>query len=302
MSYTLNKNQNQNQNQNQHQHQHKTAINLGHRFTLFALLLCLPISHAVAGLMVYPTRIVFEGNQRAAQVELINSGSERASYRISLVNRRMSETGAFSAIEAPLPDEQFAEDKLRYSPRQVTLAPGASQAVRIMLRKPAKLPTGEYRSHLLFAKQPAPSGIASIESRDAAADGQISIKLTALVNTSIPVIMRHGNTDARVALTNINLRRPADQAPVLALLMERSGNQSVYGDLTISFTPDNGSEQVLKRADGLAVYTPNPLRRVSIALDQLKGSPLSNGALRVTYREPTKDGGALLAETVLQLP
>jgi len=282
--------------------QKNRALRFFHRLTLFALLLFLPVSHALAELMLYPTRVVFAGNQRAAQLELINNGTESATYRISLVNRRMSETGAFSNIDVALPGEQFAEDLLRYSPRQVTLAPGAGQAVRIMVRKPANLATGEYRSHLLFAKQPEPRGRTSVESSNAKADNEIGIMLTALVGASIPVIVRHGNTDASVALTRLDLRRPADKAPVLAFVVERSGNQSVYGDLTISFTPNSGSEQVIARANGVAVYTPNPLRRASITLGQLNGSRLTNGALRVTYREQAEDGGALLAATVLQLP
>ncbi|SOB77850.1 hypothetical protein SAMN04488490_3684 [Marinobacter sp. LV10R510-11A] len=283
--------------------QKNSAMHFFHRLTLFVLLLFLPVSHALAELMLYPTRVVFAGNQRAAQLELINNGTESATYRISLVNRRMSETGAFSGIDVPLPGEQFAEDLLRYAPRQVTLAPGAGQAVRIMVRKPANLATGEYRSHMLFAKQPDPKGRTSVESSsDAAADNEIGITLTALVGASIPVIVRHGNTDASVALSHLDLRRPADKAPVLAFVMERSGNQSVYGDLTISFIPHSGSEQVIARANGVAVYTPNPLRRASITLGQLNGSQLTNGALRVTYREQAEDGGALLAEAVLQLP
>jgi P pilus assembly chaperone PapD len=281
--------------------QKNRAMNFFHRLTLF-LLLILPVSHALAEMMLYPTRIVFAGNQRAAQLELINNGTESATYRISLVNRRMSETGAFSGIDVPLPGEQFAEDMLRYSPRQVTLAPGAGQAVRIMVRKPANLAPGEYRSHMLFAKQPDPKGRSSVESSNATADNEIGITLTALVGASIPVIVRHGNTDASVALTQLDLRRPADKAPVLGFVMERSGNQSVYGDLTISFTPHSGREQVIARANGVAIYTPNPLRRASITLGQLNGSRLTNGALRVTYREQAEDGSALLAETVLQLP
>jgi len=39
-------------------------------------------------------------------------------------------------------------------------------------------------------------------------------------------------------------------------VVERSGNQSVYGDLTISFTPHSGSEQVIARANGVAICTP----------------------------------------------
>ncbi|WP_404295773.1 molecular chaperone [Halomonas sp.] len=270
------------------------------RLTLCALLLVLPASQALAQLMIYPTRVVLEGNQRSAQLELINNGTETATYRISLVNRRMSDTGEFSDITAPLPGEQFADALLQYSPRQVTLEPGAGQAVRIMVRKPGDLATGEYRSHLLFAQQPDTSGRSSIES-GAAADGEIGVQLTALVGASVPVIVRHGATDANVALTQLELQRASSGAPLLALQMQRTGTQSAYGDLTVSFTPRSGAEQVIGRANGVAVYTPNPLRNARIALQPPSGLTLGNGTLRVTYREQAEDGGALLAEATLSL-
>lgn len=278
------------------------ATNLVHRLTLIVLLFLLPASHAGAELMLYPTRIVFAGNQRAAQLELINNGSEKATYRISLVNRRMNETGAFSEIDTPLPGEQFADDLLRYSPRQVTLEPGTGQAVRIMVRKPANLPSGEYRSHLLFAQQPDAQGSTSIEDRDPAAKNEIAIKLTTLVGVSIPVIVRHGNTDASVSLTHLDLQQPSGGASTLALQMERRGSQSVYGDLTVSLIPARGAEQVIARANGVAVYSPNLMRRASIVLQWPSGQRLTEAALRVSYREQAEDGGELLAEAVLELP
>lgn len=282
--------------------QDKRTMNLFCRVTLIALLCILPMSRALAGLMLYPTRIVFEGNDRAAQLELINTGAETETYRISLVNRHMSETGAFSAIDVPITGEKFADDKLRYSPRQVTLAPGVGQTIRIMVRKPANLASGEYRSHLLLAKQPDSRASNSVEGNNTEDDDNISITLTTLVSTTIPVIVRHGNTDASITMTHLKLQRPTDKAPVLTFVLERDGNESVYGDLTISFTPDGGSEQVLERADGVAVYFPNPLRRVSIKLNSVNSSQFSNGILRVTYREQAEDGGELMAKATLQLP
>ena len=43
-----------------------------------------------------------------------------------------------------------AADLVRYSPRQVELAPGEVQTVRIQIRKPEGLKDGEYHSHLVF--------------------------------------------------------------------------------------------------------------------------------------------------------
>lgn len=268
---------------------------------LLGLLMLLPQHYALADLMLHPTRIVFEKNQRSAQLELINNDTEAATYRISLVNRRMSETGDFSAIDTPAPGEQFADHLLRYSPRQVTLAPGVGQVVRIMLRKPAGLAPGEYRSHLQFDKLPDAKGATSIETRSAG-DKEIGVVLTALVGASIPVIVRHGETAASVSLSHLELHKPAGQAPVLALQLHRSGSRSVYGDLTVSFTPQGGAEQVLAKVGGVAVYTPNSLRRAKLALPSATSVALTRGTLHVTYRERPEAGGKLLAEAAIVLP
>jgi P pilus assembly chaperone PapD len=269
---------------------------------LLGLLLLLGQQQALADLMLYPTRIVFERNQRSAQLELINNGTETATYRISLVNRRMSDTGQFSPIESPEPGEQFADHLLRYSPRQITLVPGTTQVVRIMLRKPANLAAGEYRSHLQFERLPDAKGASSIETRRSS-DGDIAVVLNVLVGASIPVIVRHGETAASVSLSHLELQQPApDQPPLLALQLNRSGNRSVYGDLAVSFTPRGGVEQALAKIGGVAVYTPNPLRRAKIALRPPAGLKLAAGHLRVTYREPPDAGGKLLGEATLALP
>lgn len=269
---------------------------------LVGLLMLFAQQHALADLMLHPTRIVFEKNQRAAQLELVNNGTEPATYRISLVNRRMSEVGEFSGIDTPAPGEQFADGLLRYSPRQVTVAPGVGQVVRIMLRKPADLVPGEYRSHLQFDKLPDAKGATSIEAVGAN-DKEVGVLLTALIGASIPVIVRHGETNANVSLSQLELQRVGtDQKQLLLLQMNRTGNRSVYGDLTVSFIPQGGSEQVVAKVGGVAVYTPNPIRHAKLALQPPPGLVLARGTLRVTYRERPEAGGKLLSEATLALP
>lgn len=266
--------------------------------SMLAALALLP-QLALADLMLYPTRVVFEKNQRTTQVDLINNGSEPATYRISLVNQRMGEDGQFLEVDAtPLPGELFANDMVQFSPRQVTLQPGTSQTVRVMVRKPADLAAGEYRSHLHFEKMPEPRGATSVE---AGKDKEIGITLTALVGASIPVIVRHEVAPASVSLSRLELVKNG-AAPLLALQFDRTGNSSVYGDLAVAFTPQGGAEQVIGRAAGIAVYNPNPLRRAKMGLQIAPGVVLARGALHVTYRERPEAGGALLAEATLALP
>jgi hypothetical protein len=267
----------------------------------FMLMVAAPAS---ADLMLYPTRIVVEKNQRAAQLGLINNGQESATYRITIVNRRMSETGEFSPVDSPLPGEQFADELLRYSPRQVTLAPGASQTIRISLRKPADLAAGEYRSHLQFDLVPEVSAVNSIDAAGAKqASGDVGVQLKPLVGVAIPVIVRQGETAATAALSGLELLKSAPgQAPMLAAVLQRSGNRSVYGDLAATFTPQGGATLEVGKAGGVAVYTPNPLRRVKLELHPPPGLVLARGALRLTYRERPEAGDKLLAETLIELP
>jgi fimbrial chaperone protein len=260
-----------------------------------------PLAHA--DLMLFPTRIVFEKNQRAAQVELINQGKAPETYRISVVNRRMSESGEITAADPAEAGEQFADEMLRYSPRQVTIAPGSSQTVRMLLRKPAELAPGEYRSHLQFDRVPDASPASSV---DAAADGggdKVGVVITALVGASIPVIVRQGETQATVTLAQLALEpRNADAPPSLAFQILREGNRSVYGDLTVTFVPRSGAPVEVAKAGGVAVYVPNLMRRARMPLQLPAGVALGGGSLRLAYRERTDSGGKLLAEQTLQLP
>lgn len=269
---------------------------------LFAWLLLALAAPAHADLMLHPTRLVFEKNQRTAQIELINNGSKPATYRISLVNRRMTETGQFESADTAGPGERFADDMLRFSPRQVTLEPGTAQTVRVMLRKPAELAEGEYRSHLQFDRLADAEGSASIENQGKGANGQgIGVVLTALVGASVPVIVRHGATSANVGLSHLALQKGDGKHQSLTLQFDREGNSSVYGDLSVTFTPRGGKPQTLAQVGGIAVYTPNRVRQAALPLEVPAGMTLANGTLEVSYRDRPEAGGKLLAQANLEL-
>ncbi|MDB5868998.1 MAG: hypothetical protein JWP96_1330 [Polaromonas sp.] len=276
---------------------------LPRRSALAALALCLAAPLALADLSLFPTRVVLEKNQRAAQVELMNNGTAPETYRINLVNRRMGESGEFIAVEVPGPGELFADPLLRYSPRQVTVQPGSSQTVRILLRKPADLAPGEYRSHLQFDRVADAAGASSVEQAGKSGDKAIGVVITALVGASIPVIVRHGDTQASATLSELALE-PAtgNSSPALSFQINRSGNRSVYGDLSVTFTPKGGKPVELAKAGALAVYAPNALRRARMPLQVPPGTTLAAGTLDLSYRERAEAGGKIMAEASLALP
>jgi len=272
---------------------------------LAGLALALFAQAAFADLMLFPTRIVFD-KQRAAQVQLMNPGSEPETYRIHLVNRRMGLNGEFISIETPGPGEQFADAMLMYSPHQVTIAPGGSQIVRIILRKPAGLTDGEYRSHLQFDRVAEASGGSNVEDLARAGGGGVGVVVQALIGASIPVIVRHGQTNASVTLSDVQVLPPSSSNPqgAIALQMNREGNRSVYGDLVATVTTPGGVTLEVAKAGGVAVYVPNAARRAVMPLQLPAGAvglPVG-GVLKVSFRDRPDAGGKLLAETSLALP
>jgi fimbrial chaperone protein len=269
---------------------------------LLAALVLWPVSVRAAGqLMVHPTRIIFEGRVRTAQIDVINNGTEPATYRISLVRKRMTETGEFVTVETPQPGENFADEMIRFSPRQVTLPPGGAQVVRLQLRKPAALAVGEYRSHLLFQALPSAG---PLHPREEQRKEGLEIELTAILSISIPVIIREGETTARVNLANVAVKPPAatGDLPVLAFELRREGNRSVYGDVIAYFAPRGGRELVVGRASGVAVYVPNSVRRAKVPLQLPPTQRLANGQLRVAFVERPESGGRVLADATVDLP
>lgn len=260
------------------------------QFLRRAIICCMVLGNAstwAAGqLMVAPTRVIFTDRDRSATVNLINTGDKTTKYRISFVNKRMNDKGEFEEVVTPRPGEFFSADMIRYSPRMVELPPGKSQTIRLMLRKPANLEEGEYRSHLLFRALP-PETKNSIKSLAPSDDNKLTIQLTPVIGVTIPVIVRHGKLTAQIQLDNLSLSETPDpKVPlILGLSLHREGNRSVYGDITALFKPAGGKELVIGKARGIAVYTPNHVRHIRMRLQPPARLNLKDGILRVVFEE-----------------
>lgn len=249
-------------------------------------------------LVVSPTRVVLEGRTRSAQMGLVNKGSETATYRISVINMHMGEDGNMTEVAKPVGDQQFADDLFRYSPRQVTLEPGASQAIRLLLRKPKDLPDGEYRSHMMMRAVPDNTG-QSVESTGNSA----SVRLIPVFGIAVPIIVRHGKVSYDMSLSDMAFVPGTAEQPLpkIRFKLNRTGNRSSYGDLTATLNAD-GKEVVLSQIFRLAVYTPNPSRTVEMTLRVPDGVKLSGNTLKVSYKAIFDEGGNLLAEGSTVLP
>src|SRR5258708_4959949 len=94
---------------------------------------CLFAGGSRGDVSVAPTVLVFDGEAGTKALTVKNTGAKEQVYRVSLHNFRMSPDGRMVSAENPGKDEHFAAGMVRYSPRELVLAPGGSEVVRFQV-------------------------------------------------------------------------------------------------------------------------------------------------------------------------
>jgi hypothetical protein len=87
-----------------------------------------------------------------------------------------------------------------------------------------------------------------------------------------------------------------DTVPNLAITFDRSGNKSVYGDLSVRWVPAQGDPVEVGTVRGIAVYTPNKLRNFKMQLRNVPGVDYKKGKLLIKFQAPNDDKSEIYAE------
>jgi hypothetical protein len=284
----------------------KSRDTAGHfRFLIFlagisAFTALFPVNGSAQGdLLITPRRVVFEGSKRSVDLNLANTGNDTATYAISLVQIRMKEDGGFETITEPDPGQSFADRFIRYFPRTVTLGPNEAQVVKVQLTRTSELQDGEYRSHFYFraTRNNTPLGEED-KSRDTTS---ISVRITPVFGITIPVIIRKGVSTANITLSDLKFNLINDSEPAISFVFKRTGNMSVFGDIAVDHISSQGKITRVGIANGVAVYTPNALRKFQLNLNKVGDLDFTSGKLRVTYSAPTDVKPEKYAEAELPL-
>jgi P pilus assembly chaperone PapD len=242
---------------------------------LFAVVL---VSSASAQLLISPLRVVFEGRDRSATIIITNQGDEAATYRLEWQEKAATPDGQYANIEEPGPETRIASRYVRFSPRQVTLAPGERQQVRLALRRPADLPSGEYRSHLAFV-------IIDERQRRAArqdSGGGAAIQVFMNLGFAVPIIVRHGNGAPGASLAGAELDVDSLSRLGLKIQLNQQGTFSAYGRLRVYWRQNqNSPESQIGLLQNVAVYPDIQSRLATVLLDQQQLPP---GILRIEYQ------------------
>lgn len=248
---------------------------------LFLFFTTTPAAFAQGDLLLFPKRLVFEGTQNRVQtLNLNNNGKDTATYRLSYVENRMTENGEFELIEEPDAGQKFASPYLRFFPRTITLPPRETQVVKVQLTKTGELQAGEYRSHLYFRAVPQPS--AREKEKKPTSEG-ISISLTPVYGISIANIIRIGDPNVQVDLSNLAFEKFENSIHIVSMEFTRSGTMSSYGDIRVLHISPEGTETTVGEMKGFAVYTPGNLRKARMELKSIEGVDYSTGKLKVIY-------------------
>ena len=236
-------------------------------------------------LMLTSRRLVLQGNQRSDEVSVINNGSKPHSYRVKVNYRDMDEKGAMTEREEAVAGERPWQDLIRFSPRQMVLAPGKSQVIRVAVKKPADLPEGEYRYYLTV--QLLPDALEPVPASDP--KDSVRIQVQTVFGLAIPVIFRNGNLKARAGLEGLRFVAAEEgKAPSLGFRLTRQGQASIYGHLAATFTPAaGGAAEEVGVSKGVAVYADRGEIRLDLPLVSPTGRPFKAGKLHLQF---TPDG------------
>ena len=265
---------------------------------LFPILLTYE-AKAQGNLLITPRRVVFEGPKRTQELNLANTGADTAKYNVSIVQYRMKEDGSFEEITVPDSGQNFADKNIRFFPRTVTLAPNEAQVVKMQLTKMDQLKPGEYRSHVYFRAVPKETALGTTETvKDSTS---IGVKLIPIFGITIPVIIRTGESTMKVNLSDLKFEIVNDTIPRLQFAFNRTGNQSVYGDILVEHISPKTIITPVGTVRGIAVYTPNTIRRFQMDLDKKGAVDFHSGNLKITFSAQSDTKSEKFAESVLKL-
>ena len=192
----------------------------------------------------------------------------------------MTKDGQVEQITEPDTLQNFADKYLRFFPRRITLAPNEAQTVKVQVIRTNEITPGEYRSHLYFRAVPNDKPLGEKEPET---DNSISVKLVPIFGISLPVIIRNGTTSAQVHFSDVGM--DTTKIPVIKMTLNRTGNSSVYGDVSVDYISPSGKVTKVGMAKGLSVYTPNTLRNFSLQLEAKPEMDFHQGKIHVVFTD-----------------
>lgn len=251
--------------------------------------LALVVSPAQA-LSFFPERIVLDDQQRSAVLRIVNKDDVPRSYTITWRRMRMTpDRGLRPVADGERADDlKPARDHVLFAPRKAVVPPNSTQAVRLLARVPADLAPGEYRSHLMITEAPRETNMGAGTGGDDG--GGVRMQIKVVPRTTLPVILRHGDPEARVSVESMRVRR-SGTGPRLDVTLGRTGDRSVYARARVEWEAPDGTRHEVFGPATVAIYPEIDRRSFSHPLDLPAGRSLDAGTLHYVLEGHRSGGG-----------
>ncbi len=247
----------------------------------------------MANLLISPTRVVIDSNEKTTQVALVNDSDEPQTYRLEFENKKVTEDGSFIVLdENTVTGFNRADTMIRVSPRQVSLQPRQKQVIKLSVRRPRDLPLAEYRSYLKFVAIPPPP---MLEDPEQGAKTQLRL----LMSFSIPVVVKNGPETGAVSIAGLSRALSVKDQPFVVHL-ERTGNSSVFGNIRLYSQPDINNSKPVALLNDIAFYTDTTKRSLQlVSMPDVKLSP--NGRYKVVLEGIGDKKGTVIASKEISI-
>ncbi len=256
---------------------------------------------AVADILITPSQIVFKDRDRFGSVILVNTGDKMRTYDIEWMFFKMIDgKGSYEVVEESPTDFDLSKYVI-FSPRRVTLAPGASQKIKLALRRPSEIPEGDYHAHLKFALDPhAPEDIIEKQKKDIeTVEGSSGAAVSINVSYSIPVILISGKAEVSADIRDLKLERNKKSGILEAsFLIERSGRPySILGHVYIYHIDDKNREEMVGEVGNAFVFSEINSRSFKVPLTK----EITSGSLRIVVKSYDKETDFVYTEKTFPL-
>ena len=249
-------------------------------FFLFVLIISLKLeANSLAGISVTPTRLILSDQKRSAAITLRNTSDLNISYRLKFVEMGFDNYGELMKLSATQQPDGFKSlsPHVRFSPRQVKLAAGSSQVIRVMVKRNPTLLDAEYRSHLEILVLPEVLDNQFLNEDVSDVEEKVLPTVVTSLGVTLPVVWRKGVLDASGNIDNVVFIKESEgEIRAVSLDVGRSGARSVFGDLYVYLKAKDRSKRLIASLKDYGLYHPYNNESIVFPVNSLHESDLDS--------------------------
>jgi len=243
-------------------------------------------ANSLSGISVTPTRLILSDQKKSAAITLRNTSDSEISYRLKFIEMGFDGNGELIKLAASQQPVGFnsLSSYVRFSPRQVKLAAGASQVIRVMVLRNPNLDKGEYRSHLEIRVLPRAVDRAFLDIETAEEQEKVRPTVITSLGITMPVVWRNGDLDAGAVVSNVAFMKSADNTiRAISMDIERTGQRSVFGDIYVSIKDEKNKKTLLASYKDYGIYHPYEKESIVFPARSIHEGELKNGEIVVEF-------------------